>query len=108
MCIPAFLYPQARVSEEPAAMPIPDNAKGFPVIEDAFIKQARLRLMIGMMNQTMGNRQNPFRVRRTTTNTGVNTPLSDLSAQQQQPGLSEQQVQDSGSQFGQFGQSGNP
>lgn len=100
MCIPAFLYPQARVSEEPAAMPIPDNAKGFPVIEDAFIKQARLRLMIGMMNQTMGNQQNPFRIRRTTTNTGVNTPLSNLGATPPQPDFSEQQVQDSGSQFG--------
>ncbi len=54
MCSPAFLYPMARVSEEPGAMPIPDNAKGFPVIEDAFVKQARLRLMIGLMNQGQG------------------------------------------------------
>jgi hypothetical protein len=81
-------------------MPIPDNAKGFPVIEDAFIKQARLRLMIGMMNQTMGNRQNPFRPPQTTVNRNPNTGLSDLSATPQQPGLSQQQVQDSGSQFG--------
>ena len=100
MCIPAFLYPQARVSEEPAAMPIPDNAKGFPVVEDAYIKQARLRLLIGMMSQTMGNQQNRSRVRRTTTNTGVNTPLSNLSASAPQPSFSEQQVQDPGSQLG--------
>lgn len=61
MCSPAFLYPMARVSEETASMPIPDNAKGFPVVEDAFMKQARLRLMIGLMNQSTGNQQNPFR-----------------------------------------------
>ena len=61
MCSPAFLYPMARVSEEPGSMPIPDNAKGFPVVEDAFMKQARLRLMIGLMNQSMGNSQNPYR-----------------------------------------------
>jgi len=41
----------ARVSEEPASMPIPDNAKGFPVVEDAFMKQARLQLLIVLMNQ---------------------------------------------------------
>lgn len=101
MCIPAFLYPQARVSEEPASMPIPDNAKGFPVLEDAFIKQARLRLMIGLMNQTMGNQPNRSRIRQTTINRGTNDPLSDLSATPQQPGLSEQQVQNPGS--GNFG-----
>ena len=51
MCTPAFLYPMARVSEEASSMPIPDNAKGFPVVEDAFMKQARLQLLIGLMNQ---------------------------------------------------------
>ena len=101
MCIPAFLYPHARVSEETASMPIPDNAKGFPVVEDAFMKQARLRLLLGMMDQSMGNRGNPYRVRQTTQNRGTNAPLSDLSATPQQPGLSEQQVQNPGS--GNFG-----
>ena len=51
MCTPAFMYPAARVSEEASAMPIPDNARGFPVIEDAYMKQARLSLLIGLMNQ---------------------------------------------------------
>ena len=101
MCIPAFLYPQARVSEEPAAMPIPDNAKGFPVVEDAYMKQARLRLLIGMMNQTMGSQPNRSRIRQTTINRGTNVPLSDLGPQPIQPGLSEQQVQNPGS--GNFG-----
>ena len=99
MCIPAFLYPQARVSEESASMPIPDNAKGFPVVEDAYIKQARLRLLIGMMNQTMGNQRNRSRVQ-PTINRNPNIGFPDVSAQQPQPGLSEQQVHDSGSQFG--------
>lgn len=54
MCTPAFMYPAARVSEETSAMPIPDNAKGFPVVEDAYMKQARLSLLIGLMNQSMG------------------------------------------------------
>ena len=54
MCTPAFMYPAARVSEEASAMPIPDNAKGFPVVEDAYMKKARLSLLIGLMNQSMG------------------------------------------------------
>jgi hypothetical protein len=103
MCIPAFLYPQARVSEEPSAMPIPDNAKGFPVIEDAYLKQARLQLMIGMMNQSMGNQGNSYgqRPRRTTYRVGTNDPNAQPSAQQQQPDLSGQPVQNPGS--GNFG-----
>ena len=102
MCSPAFLYPMARVSEEPSSMPIPDNAKGFPVVEDAYLKQARLQLMIGMMNQSMGNQGNSYgqRLRRTTYRVGTNNPNAQASAQQQQPGFGEQQAQDSGSQFG--------
>ena len=84
MCIPAFLYPQSRVSEEPAAMPIPDNAKGFPVVEDAYMKQARLQLMIGLMNQTMGTQANPFR-QRFGNFPNNNTPIQDSLPQGQSP-----------------------
>ena len=101
MCIPAFMYPHSRISEEVSSMPIPDNAKGFPVVEDAFIKNARLQLMIGLMNQTMGNQQNRFRVRQTTTNREPSDPVSDLSATPQQPGFGQQQEQNPGS--GNFG-----
>ena len=86
MCAPAFLYPQARISEEPSAMPIPDNAKGFPVVEDAYLKQARLQLMIGLMNQTMGTQANPFR-QRFGNFPNNNTPLRDNLAQGQDPQL---------------------
>ena len=101
MCIPAFLYPQSRVSEEPAAMPIPDNAKGFPVVEDAYLKQARLRLLLGIMDQSLGTQQNPYRRQSTTHRFGTNDPNAQVSAQQQQPGFSEQPVQNPGS--GNFG-----
>tara|TARA_R100000657_G_C4682118_1_gene131690 strand:- start:388 stop:705 length:318 start_codon:yes stop_codon:yes gene_type:complete len=105
MCIPAFLYPQARVSEEPASMPIPDNAKGFPVVEDAYIKQARLRLMIGLMNQRFGNQYS------NETNLFNRPPPSNnqrvTNAASQQFQLSDAQIQDSGSQLGNPG-TGNP
>ena len=105
MCIPAFLYPQARVSEEPASMPIPDNAKGFPVVEDAYIKQARLRLMIGMMNQRFGDQYSNERSLFNRPPPSNNQRLTNTAAQQFQ--LSEAQLQDSGSQLGNPG-TGNP
>tara|TARA_R100000426_G_scaffold3258_2_gene5522 strand:- start:605 stop:907 length:303 start_codon:yes stop_codon:yes gene_type:complete len=98
MCIPAFLYPQARVSEEPASMPIPDNAKGFPVVEDAFIKQARLRLMIGMMNQTFGDQYSNERNLFNRPPPSNNERLTNTAAQEFQFGQAPEQ--DSGSQFG--------
>ncbi len=86
-------------------MPIPDNAKGFPVVEDAYIKQARLRLMIGMMNQRFGDQYSNERSLFNRPSPSNNQRLTNTAAQQFQ--LSEAQLQDSGSQLGNPG-TGNP
>ena len=98
MCLPpSLLYPMMRTSEPADSMVAADSDKGFAVVEDAFDRRRRMDLLIQMTQMMNGLQNNRSGLRQTTLNRGTNQPLSNLSAQQQQPGLSQQQVQNPGS-----------